>query len=185
MALKKTPVYGGLWGDTLLGVEAPQRDIRLVEVPFDTAAVIIRRRFHIESADISFLVEWMGETHGAVMLWETEPGVMEVERMWLSDTRDGSVVISLIHLWLRLARPDVRLVQSWADEGDATYRTAGYRFVREVVGGLFRLPDGRQVHRLDLWRMHGEAGERWEWLCQRYPGIKIVTDPQRLYQYAL
>ena len=206
MTLKRRLIYDGLWGDQLVGVAADKRHTEIRLTNFDTAAAIIRKHHYSKSTPfipslICHLVYWQGEVHGALMLGygqnparnETSEGIaIEFDRMWLSDDMpkySETCVIGLLHTWLRKAQPQIAVIRSWSDTGEGNqgtiYRAANYNYVRQVGNAFYLLPSGRKIHRVTLWHMHGTPGNRWDWLQQKYPGIKKLDGDQLLFEYWL
>ena len=206
MTLKRRVIYGGLWGDEILGVGAPKRETAIMSPNFDTAARIIRKNHYSRKtvgihSPVNLIVKYKGETHGALMLGygqnpdvngTLEGNTLEFDRMWLSDDMpklSETCVIGLLHTYLRLAHPNVKRITTYSDTGEGNpgtiYKAANYRSIGETEGAFYRLPDGEKVHRVSLWHRHGKLGNRWEWLQERYPGIQRLDAPQLRFVYDL
>lgn len=206
MVLKRKVIYGGLWGDEVLGVVALKRQTALLVTNFDTASRIIRTHHYSKKtagipSPFNFVVEYKGKQSGALQLgYGQNPALngvleghtVEFDRMWLSDDMpkySETCVIGLLHTYLRVAHPKITRITTYSDTGEGNfgtiYKAANYRFDGETKGAFYRLPDGEKIHRVSLWHRHGKNGNDWEWLRERYPGIERLTAPQLRFVYDL
>lgn len=204
--LKRRFIYGGLWGDEVLGVEAPKRETAIMRCPWAAAARIIRnhhysRKTAVIRSPVNMMVLYKGVGSGALMLgYGQNPGLngtsvgeaLEFDRMWLSDDMpkfSETCVIGLLHTYLRKAHPNVKRITTYSDTGEGNpgtiYKAANYRLLGSHKGPFYRLPDGEKIHKVSLWHRHGAKGNRWEWLCERYPGIERLDAPQLRFEYQL
>ena len=203
MVLKRRIIYGGLWGDEVLGVEAPKRETAIMQTNHATAARIIRRNHYSKktagiTSPVNLLVLYKGQEHGALMLGYgvrpdkngTLDDMLEFDRMWLSDEMpklSETCVIGLLHTYLRAAYPNVKRITTYADTGEGNYGTiykaANYRRSGEAKGDFYRLVNGEKVHPVTMWHWHGTRA--WGYLQQRYPGIQRLTAPQLRFVYDL
>ena len=191
--LRKEIIWGGLWGDRVEGVSCPAKAIVLARADNEAVGRYIAARHYsgtaCQNTAISFFVYWYGEVHGALQLgYGIRPDVnggregnetREFDRMWLSDDMpkySETIVLSLLHLFMRKAFPDIRRIVSYADTSvgntGTIYRAANYREVGRIPVDFYLLPGGDRVHPVTMWHRHGTRA--WEYLKERYPGIQRV-----------
>ena len=192
MSLKKICHYGGLLGDELEAVECPAKGIVLMPCARSVAAEIVEAHHYSGTAckntAISFVVLWNGEVHGALQLgYGVRPDRnggkgsdhYEFDRMWLSDEMpkySETIVLSLLHLYLRKACPEIKYLVSYADMSmgnmGTIYKAANYRQVGEIPVDFYLLPDGTRVHPVTMWHRHKTRA--WAKMMELYPGIQHI-----------
>ena len=204
MTLKRQIIYGGLWGDEVLGVEAPKRETMLMASDFQSCKPIIIKNHYLHSTPgirpkINLLIYYQGVRHGALMLGygqsykiTEEENIIAFDRMWLSDVMpkfSETCVLGLLHTYLRAAHPEITHIVTHADTGvgnsGTIYRAANYEYKGDHPSPYWFLPDGRKIHNRTLYGWHGRPGNNQKWLESRYPGIKRQRTPMRKYIYEL
>ena len=194
MALHKVVHYGGLLGDEVVAVSCPAKDIALAPRPRREVARVVARHHYsgtaCTSSAVSLAVTWRGQFSGALQLgYGVRPDknarggeTWEFDRMWLANAMpkySETIVLSLLHLYLRRAHPNVRRIVTYADASvghtGTIYRAANYRRVGATPVDFYRLADGTRVHPVTMWHRHRTRA--WAVLQRLYPGIEHVKGP--------
>ena len=190
MALRKVVHWGGLFGDQVLAVECPAKGIVLQPCDQWRADRIVEAWHYsgtsCQNTAISLLVYWNGEISGALQLgYGIRPDknggrddeTREFDRMCLADAMpkfSESIVLGLLHLYLRKAHPEVARIVSYADTSvgnwGTIYQAANYRRIGEIPVDFYVLADGTRVHPVTMWHRHGTRA--WATMQELYPGIR-------------
>ena len=174
-----------------IGYEAPDKGIAIVECSKDEAdAVIVPHHYShtvTKNSCINLLVLFHGSVCGAMQIGygirpkikgdlETD-STREFDRMWLSDVMpkfSETITISLLHHYLRRAHPEIKHLISYADTSagktGTIYKAASYRLADKIKADFYVMPDGERVHPVTMWHRH--KTRKWEFLEEKYPGIK-------------
>ena len=119
-----------------------------------------------------------------------QPGVVEFDRMWLDDIMpkySETIVLSLVHKYLRHVYPEVHTLRSYADmsagNSGTIYRAGNYTETKRLKADFYILPDGERVHPVTMWHRHGTRKKSF--LDVEYPGWKKADGEQIQYQYQL
>ena len=187
-----------------VGYEAPEKgiEIRVCEKAEADAVIVPHHYSHkvTENSCISLLVYWHGEVHGAMQIGygirpklkgEYDPdGVREFDRMWLSDDMpkySETICLSLLHHYLRLAHPEIKVLISYADTSAGNtgtiYKAANYTLEKRIKADFYILPSGERIHPVTMWHRHGTRV--WEKMKEIYPGIRKAEGEQLKFVYHL
>ena len=192
MTLRKVCHWGGLFSDVLVAVECPAKSIMLVPCENAVAARLVAAHHYSGTAcsntAVSLMVLWHGKPHGALQLgYGIRPDKnggkgtdhYEFDRMWLSDDMpkfSESIVLGLLHLYIRNAYPGINYIVSYADMSAGNvgtiYKAANYRLVGEIPVDFYQLLDGTRVHPVTMWHRHKTRA--WGVLQRLYPGIRHI-----------
>ena len=202
MVLKRRPIYTVQgWSTHVVGYEAPARHTAIIECGHELTEHMsqIWHYSHKSTrrARISLAVLWHGMVHGFLRLgYGQNPKVngssagwsIEFDRMWLSDDMpkySETVVLGLLHAYLRARHPGIRRIRSFSDTGEGNqgtiYRAANYRHVKDSPGRFWRMPDGEKLHEVSAYLRHGPG---YDALLLEM-GAERITAPQRLFEYWL
>ena len=106
-------------------------------------------------------------------------GTREFDRMWLSDDMpkfSESIVLSMLHRYLREHHPEITKLVSYADESAGNsgtiYRAANYKLVGSRNVDFYLLPNGERIHPVTMWHRH--KTRKRAFLEKEYPGIKHI-----------
>ena len=116
----------------------------------------------------------------------------EFDRMWMSDElpkNSESKAISLMLDFLRVARPEIKYVITYADESvgnrGTIYRASNAVYVGSIPCDFFVLQSGERVHPVTMYHRHGTRSKKA--LEKIYPGIRHIwrTFKQRRFVYPM
>lgn len=203
MVLKRELIYGGLFGDEVLGVRVPARDVVLRLCDQREAGNVIRRHHYsqkaISQSYFNAIVEWGGHVNGALMLGYglnvkssdmANGDTIQFDRMWLSDAMpklSETVVLGALHTLLRAALPHIKRIITYSDTSEGNmgtiYRAANYQEVGRSPSSFFRMPDGEKVHTITLWHRGGTTLE--DRARRELDGIRKIHGDQIKFEYWL
>ena len=178
----------------VIGYECPEKEIRIVECSKDDAdRVIVPHHYShkvTKNSCINMLVYYKNHLRGALQIgYGIRPKIKgdlnadktrEFDRMWLDDIMpkfSETIVISLLHHFLRKAHKEIKHLISYADTSagmtGTIYRAASYRLVAELKADFYILANGERVHPVTMWHRHGTRA--WAF-CKGY--IKAYGRPK-------
>lgn len=187
----------------------PRRETELRVSDFDTVEPIIVANHYshtvpagkIRSDLYKYVVLYRGEVSGAICLgYGNNPARngyttgrhIQFDRMWLSDDMphlSETVVLGLLHAYLRRAHPRLRWITTYSDTGEGNpgtiYLAANYRPCGYTSNPFWLLPSGRKVHAITLWNWHGAVGNMRDFMAREYPGAVKLQGEQRRFIYDL
>ena len=188
----------------VIGYACPAKDIKIVECEKGQAdEVIVAHHYSHKVAQnscVSLLVYYKGEVEGALQIgygirpkikgdYEAD-SVREFDRMWLSDAMpkfSETIVISLLHHYLKMAHPEIKTLISYADTSagmtGTIYKAANYKLVNEIKADFYILESGERVHPVSMWHRHKTRA--WETLKKLYPNIRKANGKQLKFVKAL
>ena len=176
--LKKRFLRGGLFED-VVGVQCEAKGIRLMEsTRGECQPLIIEHHYsHTCPANSQYFLAVFHDDRlaGAIALGVgIRPAVngtkkgshVEFDRMWLDDSMpkfSETIVISMLHMWIRERLPDVVTVTSYADEGagmtGTIYRAANYTEVARTPVDMYVDEEGNRIHPVTMWHRYGTRAE--------------------------
>lgn len=119
-----------------------------------------------------------------------EPGLVEFDRMWLDDVMpkySETIVLSLVHRYLRHAFPDIHTLRTYADTSvgntGTIYRAANYKETKRLKADFYILPSGERVHPVTMWHRHKTRAKAF--LDIQYPGWKKADGEQVQFEFEL
>lgn len=204
--LKKEPIldlFGGCIGYSckekgIVIRECDKSDADKVIVPHHYSHKVTKNSF------CSLLVYYHDKVSGALQVgygirpkikgeYEAET-VREFDRMWLSDEMpkySETIVLSLLHHYLRKAHPEVKTLISYADTSAGNtgtiYKAANYKLLDRLKADFYLVPVGgglyERVHPVTMWHRHGSRA--WDFLQKTYPGILKADGEQLKFVYEL
>lgn len=195
--LKKRLVYGGLWDDRVVSVECPEKRITLSPTTKGEADRLIRDNHYshkpTQNSYLHFAISQHGKLTGAIQIGygirpgKHKSGEYEFDRMWLCDSMpkfSESIVLSMLHMYLRAEHPEIKRLISYADESAGNrgtiYRAANYVQDGHVPCDFYLLVSGERVHPVSMYHRHGTRS--WTALATRYPGIQHITERTHGYR---
>lgn len=115
----------------------------------------------------------------------TKTNYAEFDRMWLSDDLpkySETIVISMLLYFLRVARPGIEFLITYADGSvgntGTIYRASNAFVLDKIPVDFYRTADGERIHPVTLWHRHKTRA--WATMQKLYPGIEHI---QNEYQY--
>ena len=200
--VRKYPIYDLMGG--VIGYSAPEKHIDIRECcKAEADRIIVQHHYSHKVTKNSFqslLVYYNGKVSGALQLgygirpkikeYAPSEGVREFDRMWLSDDMpkySETITLSLLHHYLRLAHPEVKVLISYADTSAGNtgtiYRAANYTLNGRLKADFYILADGERVHPVTMWHRHGTRA--WDFLQREYPGISKADGKQLRFIFIL
>lgn len=198
-----TDLFGGC-----IGYACPAKDIAIHECDKSEADKIIVPHHYshkvTKNSFCSMLVYWHNKVHGALQIgYGIRPkikgeydsdSVREFDRMWLSDDMpkySETIVLSLLHHYLRKAHPEVKTLISYADTSAGNtgtiYKAANYKMIDRLKADFYLVPIGNgiyeRVHPVTMWHRHGTRA--WDFLQRKYPGILRADGEQLKFVFEL
>lgn len=183
-----------------IGFECPDKGIKILECEkVEADRIIIAHHYSHKACPNSFvslLVWYQGRVCGAlqcgygirpkIKLGGVNPEmVREFDRMWLSDEMpkfSETITLSLFHLYMREAHPEVKTLISYADttvgNRGTIYKAANYKLIEKIKADFYQLPSGERIHPVTMWHRHGTRA--WDYLQKKYEGIKHIRDGYQL-----
>ena len=200
--LKKSPIID--WTGYTRGYECKSKQIK-IEICDKSQADSIVSKFHYsgqptKNSFLSLLVYYKGEVHGALQLGygirpkikgDFDPDeILEFDRMWLSDEMpkfSETITLALLHLFLKKAYPNLKALISYSDtsvgNNGTIYRAGNYELIDSIKADFYILSNGERVHPVSMWHRHGTRA--WDFLKNKYPGIKKAEGQQLKFIYYL
>lgn len=199
MTLKRTIIYGGLWGDMPIGVEIPKRDTKIMACDLKPAAKIIKANHYSKSiaavpSHINLLVYYQEAVHGALMLGKginpttkhSTGEVVDFDRMWLSDDMphcSETVVLGALNTYLRARYPNIRFIRSWSDTGEGNmgtiYKAANYRYVKSCPSSFYRNKEGNKIHEISIYHKYNSQHRK----NRAIPRIRLTKEAMASFGY--
>lgn len=182
-----------------IGYEAPQKGIKIIECDKATADRLVEKHHYTHKATknsfASLLVVHYGKVKGVLQcgygirpkikgVYDPEQ-VREFDRMWLDDSMpkfSETIVLSLLHRYMRLAHPKVKVLIGYADTSvghkGTIYRAANYTLIDRLKVDFYELPNGERIHPVTMWHRH--KTREWWYIQRRYPGIRHIIEGEQL-----
>ena len=191
--LRKIVHYTGLFGDVVDSVECPDKGVVLRPWDLhDIRKMMAANHYsgnYPQNSTIVLGVFHYGNLRGGVMIgYGMNPAVTvgtdgrtrEFDRMWLSDDMpkfSESIVLSMLHLYLRRAHPEINRLTSYADMSvgnhGTIYKAANYKLMGKVPCGHYVTVDGERLHAVTLWGRYGT--NKLTELQKHLPGIRKIN----------